>query len=101
MIRDNSNDTSSEEIEDKDYMYVDDLQKVTDEYVRNVNDSLIPRKIWRPFIENLLSDYPDLDLTNKDKILVRNLDYLKQVAYLMSVYDDKILGKLEGKVSHN
>ncbi|XP_020709733.2 neprilysin-1 isoform X2 [Athalia rosae] len=91
LVHGDTNDTAEEDIEDEDYMYIDDLQDITDEYVKNVNVSLKPRKIWRPFIEEVLSDLVDLDLSKKDKVLVEDLDYLKEVAVLMSAADDEIL----------
>ncbi|XP_046487451.1 endothelin-converting enzyme homolog isoform X1 [Neodiprion pinetum] len=87
-----SNDTISEaDFKYEDYMYVDDLQKITDDYIKDVNLSLTPRQIWRPFIEEVFKDIPGLDLTRKDKVLVEDLDYLKEIAVLISATDDEVL----------
>lgn len=98
MSHADANDTDTEEdIKDEDYMYVNDLQKITDEYVKDVNSSLTPRQIWRPFIEELFKDFPGLDLTRKDKVLVEDLEYLKKIAVLLSASEDDILGELVRK----
>lgn len=74
-------------------MLVDELQKLTDEFVIEVNSSLAPKPLWRPFIESLFKDIHDLDLNKKDKILVGDLEYLKEVALLLASTEDEILGK--------
>ncbi|KAL2723788.1 endothelin-converting enzyme isoform X3, partial [Vespula maculifrons] len=79
------NETLTEEdIKDEDYMFVDDLQKLTDEYVIEINSSLTPKIIWRPFIETLFKDVVTLDLSGKDKVLVGNLEYLKDLALIIA-----------------
>ncbi|XP_012215455.1 endothelin-converting enzyme homolog isoform X2 [Linepithema humile] len=92
MARTDQNQSIVEEdLSDDNYMYVDELQKLTDEYVTDVNSSLTPKLIWRPFIESLLENFVTLDLDNKDKILVCNLDYLKDAALILSSYEEEDL----------
>lgn len=93
MVHANINHTVSEEnLNDKDYMLVDDLQKLTDEYIMEVNSSLTPKPIWRSFIESLFEGIVTLDLDKKDKILVGNLDYLKDTALIFAAYEEEALG---------
>ncbi|CAG5098011.1 Similar to Endothelin-converting enzyme homolog (Locusta migratoria) [Cotesia congregata] len=68
-VEDNST-LSEEDIKDENYMWVDDLQVITDEFIKSENKSLEPKKIWRVYLEELFKDIDDLDLDNKDKILV-------------------------------
>ncbi|XP_025262790.1 endothelin-converting enzyme homolog isoform X2 [Camponotus floridanus] len=92
MVHANINHTVSEEnLNDKDYMLVDDLQKLTDEYIMEVNSSLTPKPIWRSFIESLFDGIVTLDLDEKDKILVGNLDYLKDTALIFAAYEEEAL----------
>jgi len=89
---DQNQSISIENLSDSDYMLVDDLQKLTDEYVIDNNSSLTPKPIWRPFIESLFEGIVKLDLDNKDKVLVGNLDYLKNVALLLAFLEEEALG---------
>lgn len=86
---DNSTSLTEEDITDDDYMKMEDLQKLTDEYVKSVNSSLEPKIIWRPFIEEVFKDI--LTLNQKDVVLVADLDYLKKVAYVLSSTDEELL----------
>ncbi|XP_015119868.1 neprilysin-4 [Diachasma alloeum] len=96
MAREDRNETLTEEdVRDEDYMLVDDLQKLTDSYVKHENCSLTPRKIWRPYIEEIFRGVVELDLDNRDKILVANLGYMKDLAVLLATTDDD---KLESAV---
>lgn len=89
------NDTLSEEdIKDENYMWVDDLQVITDEFIKSENKSLEPKKIWRVYLEELFKDIDDLDLDNKDKILVVNIDYFKELAFLLSSVEEEMIGKI-------
>ena len=72
-------------------MQIDDLQIITDEYVKSVNSSLEPKEIWRPFLEEVFKDV--LILNDKDKVLVADLDYLKKVAHALSSTEEEILGE--------
>lgn len=93
MVHANINYTLSEEdLSDKDYMLVDDLQKLTDEYIMEINSSLTPKPIWRSFVETLFEGIVTLDLDNKDKVLVGNLDYLKDAALFLAVFEEEALG---------
>jgi len=93
MARTDQNQSVLEEdLNDDNYMLVDELQKLTDEYVTGVNSSLTPKSIWRPFIESLFENFVTLDLDNKDKILVCNLDYLKDTALILASYEEEDLG---------
>lgn len=93
MARTDQNESVIEkDLSDDNYMYVDELQKLTDEYVTDFNSSLIPKPIWRPFIESLFENYVTLDLDKKDKILVSNLDYLKDTALILASYEEEELG---------
>ncbi|XP_029165172.1 neprilysin-1-like [Nylanderia fulva] len=90
MIIENKNFTFSEEnLSDKDYMLVDDLQKLTDEYIMEVNSSLTPKPLWRSFVEFLFDGIVALDLDEKDIILVGNLEYLKNAALILSTLDEE------------
>lgn len=93
MVHEDLNHTISEEdLKDKDYMLVDDLQKLTDEYVMEINSSLTPKPIWRSFIESLLKGIVTFDLDEKDKVLVGNLDYLKDAALILAAFEEEALG---------
>lgn len=83
---------TEENIKDEDYMFVDDLQKLTDEYVIEVNSSLTPKIIWRPFIEILFKDVVTLDLSGRDKVLVGNLEYLKDLALIIASRNEEDFG---------
>jgi len=92
VYADQNQSISIENLGDSDYMLVDDLQKLTDEYVIDSNLSLTPKPIWRPFIESLFEGIVKLDLDNKDKVLVGNLDYLKNVALFLAFLEEEALG---------
>lgn len=93
MSREDSNETvSDEDISDKDYMFVDDLQRLTDGYVKLENCSLSPRKIWRPFVEEVCRGIVELDLDKRDKVLVANFGYIKDLALLLATTEDDQLG---------
>lgn len=77
---------------DSDYMLVDDLQKLTDKYVMEVNSSVTPTPLWRPFIEAVFKDIDTLKLSGKDKVLVADLEYLKDVALLLAVSEEDEIG---------
>lgn len=83
---------SMEDLTDNDYMFVDKLQMLTDEYVLDNNSSPTTKPIWRPFIESVFEGLVTLDLDNKDKLLIGNLDYLKHVALVFDTFDEKTLG---------
>ncbi|XP_018348692.1 PREDICTED: neprilysin-21-like [Trachymyrmex septentrionalis] len=92
MARADQNQSISEEsLSDSDYMLVDDLQKLTDNYIIDSNLSLTLTPIWRPFIESIFEGIDKLDLDNKDKILIGNLEYLKDVALLLTCFEEEIL----------
>lgn len=74
-------------------MLVDDLQKVTDEFVTEVNSTLTPKLLWRPFIELVFKDIDTLDLDNKDKVLIGDLEYLKEIALMLTLAEEEELGK--------
>lgn len=78
---------------DDDYMLVDDLQKLTDEFVTEVNSTLTSKLLWRPFIELVFKDIDTLDLDKKDKVLVGDLEYLKEVALMLALTEEEELGK--------
>jgi predicted metalloendopeptidase len=69
-------------------MLVDDLQRVTDEYVMSLNLSLTPKPFWRPYIESVFEGIP-LDLDKRDKILVGNLEFLKDAALIIAAADER------------
>ncbi|XP_024945787.1 neprilysin-1 isoform X2 [Cephus cinctus] len=92
LVHSDDNETSSDEdLKDEDYMLVDDLQKMTDEYVQITNSTLTPRQIWRPYVEELFKGDSQLDLTSKDRVLIGNLDYLKKLAVLLAAADEVVL----------
>lgn len=74
-------------------MLVDDLQRITDEYVINVNLSLTPKTIWRPFIETVFKGILQLDLDKEDKILVGNLGFLRDAALIFAAGEEQELGR--------
>ncbi|XP_012536984.1 endothelin-converting enzyme homolog [Monomorium pharaonis] len=82
---------SMEDLSDSDYMLVDDLQKLTDQYVIEMNSSLTPNLIWRPFIESLFKGIVKLDLDEKDKVLINNLDFLKNIALLFAIMPEETI----------
>lgn len=93
VARLDKNESFSEEtLKDDDYMLVDELQRLTDEYVSSVvNLTAKPKLIWRPFLESLFKDIITLDLDNKDQILVGNLAYLKKTALLLVACEEQYL----------
>lgn len=88
-----SNQSSEEEedIQDSDYMLIDDLQRITDEYVRSVNESLRPKLLWKSFIQEVVSGV--VKFNPKEKILIADIDYLKDVALLVASAEDELLGE--------
>lgn len=93
MARANENETLTDEnVKDENYFLIDSLQELTDQYVKEINSSLVPKKLWRPYIEELFKDVEQIDL-NKDKVLVWNIGYMKDLAYLLDDTDDTTLGK--------
>lgn len=101
VARLDKNESFSEEtLKDDDYMLVDELQRLTDEYVSSVvNLTAKPKLIWRPFLESLFKDIITLDLDNKDQILVGNLAYLKKTALLLVACEEQYLG-ISGALSY-
>ncbi|KAG5318652.1 ECEL1 protein, partial [Pseudoatta argentina] len=92
MARANQNQSISiDSLSDSDYMLVDDLQKLTDDHVIDSNLSFTPTSIWRPFIESIFEGIDKLDLDNKDKVLIGNLEYLKDVAVLLACLEEEVL----------
>ncbi|CAK9811556.1 Nep1 [Anthophora quadrimaculata] len=90
LTRLESNQTIWEDdLTDYDYMLVDDLQKLTDEYVMHVNSTLTPKPLWRPFIELVFEGIDTLDLNGKDKILVGDLEYLKKIALSLALIKEE------------
>nr|XP_031838249.1 neprilysin-4 [Nomia melanderi] len=90
--RSETNDTIwDEDPTDADYMSVDELQKLTDAYVMEVNSSVTPKPLWRPFIEMLFKDISTIDLNGKDKVLVANLEFLKEVAVMLATTEEEEL----------
>lgn len=82
-----------ENLTDDNYMFVDTLQNLTDEYIMAYkNSSFTPEPIWRPFIESVFEGIVKLDLDNRDKLLIGNLDYLKKVALIFAIFKEEILG---------
>ncbi|XP_011499234.1 PREDICTED: neprilysin-1 [Ceratosolen solmsi marchali] len=77
------------DIQDSDYMLIEDLQQITDEYVKSINESLEPKIIWKPFIQELLKEIIDFD--PKEKILISDINYLKEVAVILSSTGDNLL----------
>ncbi|XP_012278577.1 neprilysin-1 [Orussus abietinus] len=92
MFRNSDNETSEEEsLGDEDYALADELQRSTDAYVAEANSSLTPATIWRPFLEELLDGTPNLDLSRRDKVLIGDLQYLQDVALILSSTDKRTL----------
>lgn len=89
---DRNQSISIKDLTDNDYMLVDKLQKLTDEYVIENNSSSTPKPIWRPFIESVFEGLVTLDLDNKDVLLIGNLDYLKHVALIFDIFPEEALG---------
>lgn len=86
----NSTTITEEDLSDEDYMEMEELQRLTDEYVTSVNSSLKPKVIWRPFIEEVFKDI--ITLNKKDVVLVADLEYLKKIAYILSSTEEELLG---------
>ncbi|CAB0041351.1 unnamed protein product [Trichogramma brassicae] len=88
-----SSDSSEEpeEVDDEDYMLLDELQRLTDDYVRSVNESIVPRPLWRPFVEELLRGLEiDFDPAQQ-KVYVGDLEFLQEIALVLSSTDKQIL----------
>ncbi|XP_023315896.1 membrane metallo-endopeptidase-like 1, partial [Trichogramma pretiosum] len=80
-----------EEVDDANYMLLDELQRLTDDYVRSVNKSIVPRPLWRPFVEELLRGLEiDFDLT-QHKVYVGDLEFLQEIALVLSSTDEQLL----------
>lgn len=77
---------------DENYILVNDLQRITDEYVMSANLSLTPKPIWRRYIESVFKETISLDLDKKDKILVGNIEFLKDSALILAALDELELG---------
>lgn len=93
MTRANQNQSMSEEdLNDSNYMLVDELQRITDNYVKETNSTLTPKTIWRPFIEHVFKDIDTLYLDDRDKILIGNLNYFMDLALLLAATEEKDLG---------
>ncbi|KAG5316370.1 ECE1 enzyme, partial [Acromyrmex insinuator] len=88
---DQNQSISIESLSDSDYMLIDDLQKLTDDHVIDSNLSLTPTPIWRPFIESIFEGIDKLNLDNKDKVLIGNLEYLKDVVLLLACFEEEVL----------
>uniref|UniRef100_A0ABD2VXA0 Peptidase M13 N-terminal domain-containing protein n=1 Tax=Trichogramma kaykai TaxID=54128 RepID=A0ABD2VXA0_9HYME len=80
----------AKEIDDAKYMLLDELQQATDHYVRSVNESIVPRPLWRPLIEELLLEVVDFDPAQQ-KVYVGDLEYLQEIAYLLSSTEEQLL----------
>lgn len=94
LSREDGNETIIEgEIRDEDYMSLDDLQKVTSDFVTEYNSSLVPTLLWRPFVEAILINITDQVDLDKEKILIADLEYLQKVALILSATEDEILGE--------
>ncbi|XP_078049259.1 M13 family metallopeptidase neprilysin 5 [Augochlora pura] len=76
---------------DADYMTVDELQELTDAYVIEYNSTITPAPLWRPFIEMVFKDVGTIDLDGKDRLLIGDLEYLKQVALMVATTDEEEL----------
>ncbi|KAJ8680969.1 hypothetical protein QAD02_016756 [Eretmocerus hayati] len=85
-------DPDDYEIKDSDYLLLDEIQEITDDYVKSMNDSLVPRKFWRPFIDEVLDGL--VDSNQGRKVLVGNIDYLKDVALIMASAKEDVLESL-------
>lgn len=75
-------------------MFVDELQRITDDHVSENNATLKTPAVWRRFIDELFHDIIEPDWTAKNKILVWDLDYLKSIAVYFATQDDAVLGTL-------
>lgn len=95
LSRPDTNQTIWEDnLTDDHYMLVDDLQKLTDEFVTEANSTLTPKLLWRPFIELVFKDIDTtLDLDKKDQVLVGDLENLKEVALMLTLSEEEELGK--------
>ena len=54
------------------------------------NNSIEPKIIWKPFVEELLDGIVEFD--PNQEILIGDLKYLKEVALLLSSTDDELIG---------
>lgn len=93
LSRPDTNQTIWEDnLTDDHYMLVDDLQKLTDEFVTEANSTLTPKLLWRPFIELVFKDIDTtLDLDKKDQVLVGDLENLKEVALMLTLSEEEEL----------
>ncbi|XP_066603000.1 neprilysin-1 isoform X2 [Prorops nasuta] len=88
---DDNKTLSEEDVKDEDYTMVDDLQKVTDEFILQYNSSLSSAPLWRPYIEQIFKDILEIDLTGNDPVLIGNLDYLMNIALILASTDQEDL----------
>lgn len=92
VLSERNQSISIETLSDDDYMLVDDLQKLTDEFVIDNNATFTPKPIWRPFIESLFEGIVTLDLDDKDRVLIGDLDFLKSIAFILASFEEEVLG---------
>ncbi|KAJ8680665.1 hypothetical protein QAD02_016452 [Eretmocerus hayati] len=85
------NRTSEDDIDvqDSDYILLDDLQQVTDDFIKLMNDSLEPKMFWRQFVDEVLDGILEFD--QERKVLVSNIDYLKDVSLILAAADEDLL----------
>ncbi|XP_076659476.1 M13 family metallopeptidase neprilysin 5 [Halictus rubicundus] len=76
---------------DADYMTADELQKLTDAYIMETNSTITPQPLWRPFIEMVFKDVDTVDLDGTDKLLVGDLEFLKEIAFILAIIDQEEL----------
>lgn len=73
-------------------MFVNELQTITDDYVKESNSSMEPLELWKPFIEALFKDLIRPNWHKKYKLLVVDLEYLKNIAVLFIETEQEVLG---------
>lgn len=71
-------------------MYLDDLQELTDDYVKSANKSLTPKFIWKPFIRKLLDGVVNYNI--EQQVYVHDVKFFKELALILAETDDDLLG---------
>lgn len=69
---------------------LDELQNITDDFVRQANKTLKPKMNWKSFFQKLFEGVGEIDLNKK--IWIGELQYLKEISLLLSKTSDEHLG---------
>lgn len=73
-----------------DLLSLDDLQRITDDFVKQVNKTFKPKIDWKSFFQNLFEGIGKID--SDQKVRIDGLRYFKNVSLLFSTTPDEYLG---------